>query len=34
METLPIIDMSALFDRGDASRQPVTDFMLGQEVSP
>jgi len=28
------IDGALLYDRDDASRQPVSDFMLGQEVSP
>lgn len=28
------VDGALLYDRGDASRQPVSDFMLGQEVSP
>jgi hypothetical protein len=29
---LVFIDGALLYDRGDAARQPVTDFMLGQEV--
>jgi imidazolonepropionase-like amidohydrolase len=28
------VDGALLYDRGDKARQPVTDFMLGQEVSP
>jgi imidazolonepropionase-like amidohydrolase len=28
------VDGALLFDREDASRRPVTDFMLGQEASP
>ena len=28
------VDGALLFDRSDRTRQPVTDFMLGQEVSP
>lgn len=28
------VDGALLYDRADKSRQPVTDFMLGQEVSP
>ena len=28
------VDGALLYDRGDQARQPVTDFMLGQEVSP
>ena len=28
------VDGALLYDRADPSRQPVTDFMLGQEVSP
>jgi imidazolonepropionase-like amidohydrolase len=28
------VDGALLYDRGDRARQPVTDFMLGQEVSP
>ncbi|HEU0154346.1 MAG TPA: amidohydrolase [Arenimonas sp.] len=28
------VDGALLYDRADPSRQPVSDFMLGQEVSP
>jgi hypothetical protein len=28
------IDGALLYDRDDPARQPVSDFMLGQEVSP
>ena len=28
------IDGARLYDRNDRSRQPVSDFMLGQEVTP
>ena len=28
------LDGALLYDRSDRARQPVTDFMLGQEVSP
>jgi imidazolonepropionase-like amidohydrolase len=28
------IDGALMYDRNDASRRPVTDFMLGQEVQP
>lgn len=31
---LVFIDGALLYDRNDPRRQPVTDFMLGQEVSP
>ena len=28
------VDGALLYDRNDPARQPVSDFMLGQEVSP
>ncbi len=28
------VDGALLYDRNDAKRQPISDFMLGQEVSP